>query len=94
MTFTEPAADLEFLDRLRHLSTSGVSDALDKLGIAGQAFGIAPMDRSFRIVGRARTLRYGPVGQDRGTVGDYIDDLGTDDVVVLDNQGRWMHGLG
>jgi regulator of RNase E activity RraA len=65
-----------------------VSDALDRLGIAGQALGIASLDRSFRLVGRAWTLRYGPVGQDRGTVGDYIDDLGPGDVVVLDNQGR------
>src|SRR5687767_3068837 len=76
------------LTRLRALSTSGVSDALDKLGIPGQALGIAPLDRSFRLAGRAWTLRYGPVGQDRGTVGDYIDDLGPDDVVVLDNQSR------
>jgi 4-hydroxy-4-methyl-2-oxoglutarate aldolase len=76
------------LARLRELSTSGVSDALDRLGIAGQALGLAPLDRSFRLVGRAWTLRYGPVGQDRGSVGDYIDDLGPDDVVVLDNQGR------
>ncbi|MEN3265212.1 RraA family protein [Pseudonocardia sp.] len=74
--------------RLGALSTSAVSDALDRLGIAGQALGIAPLDRSFRLVGRAWTLRYGPVGQDRGTVGDYIDDLGPGDVVVLDNQGR------
>ncbi len=74
--------------RLAALSTSGVSDALDRLGIAGQALGIAPLDRSFRLAGRAWTLRYGPVGQDRGTVGDYIDDLGPGDVVVLDNQGR------
>jgi regulator of RNase E activity RraA len=70
------------------LSCSAVSDALDRLGIAGQALGIAPLDRSFRLVGRAWTLRYGPVGQDRGSVGDYIDDLGPGDVVVLDNQGR------
>ena len=70
------------------LSTPTVSDALDRLGIAGQALGIAPLDRSFRLVGRAWTLRYGPVGQDRGTVGDYVDDLGPGDVVVLDNQGR------
>jgi 4-hydroxy-4-methyl-2-oxoglutarate aldolase len=70
------------------LSTPTVSDSLDRLGIAGQALGIAPLDRSFRLVGRAWTLRYGPVGQDRGTVGDYIDDLGPGDVVVLDNQGR------
>jgi 4-hydroxy-4-methyl-2-oxoglutarate aldolase len=74
--------------RLAGLSTSGVSDALDKLGLVGQALGIAPLDRSFRLVGRAWTLRYGPVGEDRGTVGDYIDDLGPDDVVVLDNQSR------
>lgn len=82
------ATDDDLVSRLRTLSTSGVSDALDRLGIPGQALGIAPLDRSFRIAGRAWTLRYGPVGQDRGTVGDYIDDLGPDDVVVLDNQGR------
>lgn len=74
--------------RLAALSTSAVSDALDRLGIPGQALGIAPLDRAFRLAGRAWTVRYGPVGQDRGTVGDYIDDLGPDDVVVLDNQGR------
>lgn len=84
MTHTEP----DVLDRVRALSTSGLSDALDRLGIPGQALGIAPLDRRFRLAGHAWTLRYGPVGQDRGTVGDYIDDLGPGDVVVLDNQGR------
>lgn len=92
MTSTDAPATSRGIDtavaRLRGLSTSGVSDALDRLGIPGQALGIAPLDRSFRVAGRAWTLRYGPVGQDRGTVGDYIDDLGSDDVVVLDNQGR------
>jgi regulator of RNase E activity RraA len=83
-----PTAEPDRLTRLGKLSTSAVSDALDRLGIAGQALGIAPLDRSFRLVGRAWTLRYGPVGQDRGTVGDYIDELGPGDVVVLDNQGR------
>jgi regulator of RNase E activity RraA len=83
-----PTAEPDRLARLGKLSTSAVSDALDRLGIAGQALGIAPLDRSFRLVGRAWTLRYGPVGQDRGTVGDYIDELGPGDVVVLDNQGR------
>ena len=46
------------------------------------------LDRSFRLVGRAWTLRYGTVGEDPGSVGDYIDDLGPGQVVVLDNQGR------
>ena len=76
------------LSALAALSTSALSDALDRLGINGQALGIAPLDRSFRLVGRAWTARYGPVGLDRGTVGDYIDDLGPGDVVVLDNLGR------
>lgn len=78
----------ELRNALARLSTSGVSDALDRLGIPGQCLGIMPLDHGFRLVGHAWTLRYGPVGQDAGSVGDYIDDLGPDDVVVLDNQGR------
>lgn len=70
------------------LSCTDVSDAMDRLGIAGQCLGIMPLDRSFRLAGRAWTLRYGPVGLDAGSVGDYIDELGPDQVVVLDNQGR------
>lgn len=76
------------LERFTQLSATDVSDAMDRLGIAGQCFGIMPLSRSFRLVGRAWTLRYGPVGQEAGTVGDYIDDLGPADVVVLDNKGR------
>lgn len=81
-------SDDDLLERLRPLSASGVSDAFDRLDISGQALGIAPLDHSFRLARRAWTLRYGPVGLDRGTVGGYIDDLGPGDVVVLDNQGR------
>jgi 4-hydroxy-4-methyl-2-oxoglutarate aldolase len=76
-----------YITRLRALSTTDVSDAMDRLGIAGQCFGIMPLSRSFRLIGRAWTLRYGPIGEGPGTVGDYIDDLGSGDVVVLDNQG-------
>jgi regulator of RNase E activity RraA len=78
----------ELMDTLAALSTSAVSDAMDRLGIPGQCLAIMPLDHDFRLVGRAWTLRYGPVGRDVGTVGDYIDDLGPGDVVVLDNQGR------
>lgn len=73
---------------LAELSCTDVSDAMDRLRIAGQLLGIMPLDRTFRLVGRAWTLRYGPVGLDRGSVGDYIDDLGPGQVVVLDNQSR------
>lgn len=73
---------------LKGLDTSHVSDAMDRLGIAGQCLGIMPLDRSFRLAGPAFTVRYVPVGTDPGSVGDYIDDLAPGTVVVLDNAGR------
>ncbi|QKZ16048.1 RraA family protein [Streptomyces chartreusis] len=73
---------------LQDLGTSHVSDAMDRLGIAGQCLGIMPLDRSFHLAGPAFTVRYVPVGTDPGSVGDYIDDLDPGTVVVLDNAGR------
>jgi 4-hydroxy-4-methyl-2-oxoglutarate aldolase len=78
-------------DRTTELAALGcteLSDALDRLGIPGQCAGIMPLDRSFRLCGRAWTLRYGSVGEEPGSVGDYIDDLGPGQVVALDNRGR------
>lgn len=72
----------------RKLSTATVSDALDRLSLNGQAFGLAPLDRRFRLCGRAFTVKYAPVGAVKGTVGDYIDDVAPGSVVVLDNDGR------
>jgi regulator of RNase E activity RraA len=77
------------VEGLRELPTATISDALDRLGIAGQCFGIAPLDPRFRLCGRAFTLRYRPTGLvDRGNVGDYIDDVPPGEIVVLDNAGR------
>src|SRR5260221_13041450 len=77
------------VDAFKKLPTAAISDALDRLAIPGQALGIAPLDVHFRLAGRAFTLRYRPTGAvERGTVGDYIDDVAPGDVVVLDNAGR------
>jgi len=76
------------LDQWRALSSARVSDALDRLGLAGQCFGIKPLDPGFRLVGHAFTVRYAPVGEARGTVGDYIDEVVSGQVMVLDNGGR------
>lgn len=73
---------------LARMDTTTVSDALDKLGIAGQCLGIKPLDPGFRLAGPAHTIRYVPCGTHGGTVGDYIDDLPDGTVVALDNQGR------
>ncbi len=61
---------------------------MDRLGIAGQALGIHPLDRGFRLVGRAFTVRTIPTTAKGGSVGDYIDDVPEGGVVVLDNGGR------
>ena len=74
--------------RAAKLETATLSDALDKLGIAGQCLGIKPLDHRFRLAGRAFTLAYAPVGNPLGTVGDFIDDVPEGHVVVIDNGGR------
>jgi 4-hydroxy-4-methyl-2-oxoglutarate aldolase len=87
VTTLVPGGDA-LLRGLADLDISQVSDALDRLGIAGQCAGIRPLDRGFRLAGRAYTIRYLPVGASRGTVGDYIDDVEPGQVPVLDNAGR------
>lgn len=78
----------DFVQALKNLSTADLSDAMDRLGIVCQCFGIMPLHRSFHLVGQAWTLRYGPIGAGGGSIGDYIDDVGPGQVVTLDNSGR------
>ena len=63
------------LSELKKLSATTVSDALDRLGIAGQCLGIKPLAPEFRLCGRAFTMRTVPVVGEPGSVGDYIDDV-------------------
>jgi regulator of RNase E activity RraA len=74
--------------RLIGLDTPALSDALDRLGIDGQALGILPLDRSFRFCGPAFTVRMLPRGLSGKSVGDYIDDVAAGQVVAIDNGGR------
>ncbi|HTL31115.1 MAG TPA: RraA family protein [Tepidisphaeraceae bacterium] len=76
------------VERAAKLDTTAISDAMDRLGIAGQCLGIKPLDPRFRVTGRAFTILYGPAGTPPGTVGDYIEDVPPGGVVVLDNGGR------
>jgi 4-hydroxy-4-methyl-2-oxoglutarate aldolase len=76
------------VERASKLDTSNISDALDRLGIAGQCLGIKPRDPRFRLTGRAVTLLYGPAGKPAGTVGEFIDDVPPGYVIAIDNGGR------
>jgi regulator of RNase E activity RraA len=76
------------LTQLLAAGTATVSDALDRLGLKGSAYGITPLANGQRMAGPAYTVRYVPAGDPKGTVGDYIDDIAPGSVAVLDNQGR------
>ncbi|PHH91868.1 hypothetical protein CDD83_9962 [Cordyceps sp. RAO-2017] len=81
--------DQELVALFADVDTAAVSDALDKLGMAGQALGIMPLENYQQVtVGPAFTVRYVPAGQPAGSVGNFIDDVGPGDVVVIDNRGR------
>jgi regulator of RNase E activity RraA len=83
------AEDRELVALFAGLDTPGVSDALDKLGLHGQAPGIMPLsDYTEVVVGPAFTVRYVPASVPPGTVGDFLDDVAEGDVIVIDNDGR------
>ncbi|MEN0137755.1 MAG: RraA family protein [Rhodococcus sp. (in: high G+C Gram-positive bacteria)] len=78
-------------DNLRRpaaVPTASVSDALDALGHRGSLHGIGPLATGVRVAGRAYTVRYEPVTDEPGTVGDFLDDVEPGSVIVIDNQGR------
>jgi len=87
--FTRENETQELVKLFEGLDTAGVSDALDKTGIHGQALGIMPLrDYSEVIVGPAFTVKYVSAATPAGTVGDYIDNVKPGDVLVIDNNGR------
>lgn len=78
----------KIIERYKKLDTTCVSDAMDKLGIAGGLLGIKSVHPGKRICGTAYTVHYIPCGQIKGTVGDFLDDVEPGQVVVIDNSGR------
>jgi regulator of RNase E activity RraA len=88
-TARDPSADAAFVARALALETAAISDALDRNGIAGQCYRIAPCDRKFRMAGHAYTVQYRPAGHgESGHVGDFIDDVEPGSVIAIDNRGR------
>ena len=75
------------VERLAGLPTATVSDALDALGLPGSLFGIG-RTTGRAITGRAFTVRYEPVDDGGGTVGDFLDEVTPGSVIIIDNAGR------
>jgi regulator of RNase E activity RraA len=83
------AEDKELVSLFEGLDTPGVSDAMDKLGLHGQALGIMPLANYTKaVIGPAFTVKYVPASNPPGTVGDFLDNVTAGDVVVIDNDGR------
>ena len=82
--------DKKIFEAFKKLDTPCVSDAMDRLGIVGGLLGIAPVAKGTGkvICGPAFTVKYIPVGQVKGNVGDFLDDVPAGYVVVIDNAGR------
>jgi regulator of RNase E activity RraA len=75
------------IERLGRLPTATVSDALDAFGLPGSLLGIGRTTGQ-AITGRAFTVRYEPVDDEGGTVGDFLDEVAPGNVIIIDNAGR------
>ncbi len=78
----------DIINKFKGLDATCVSDALDRLGISGGCHGISPIVAGAKAVGPAFTVSYVPCGVEKGTVGDFLDDVEPGQIVVLDNAGR------
>lgn len=78
----------QLMERIAALPTAALSDALDALELRGSLHGIEPLTSTAKAAGRAFTVAYEPVGSERGSIGDFLDDVPAGGVVVIDNFGR------
>jgi len=78
----------EFVERLKGLDCCAVSDALDKLGLAGAVTGIAQLSASRRIAGRILTVKLGvgepPAGKPRHVSTTAIEAAQPGDIIVVE----------
>jgi len=82
-----------FVQDFAALPPTAVSDALDRLGIHGHCSGILAIDARSQVCGRAFTVRFLPCGPVDGRtpnvdLDNYLDDIPTGYVAVLDNRGH------
>ena len=81
--------DDQYRSRFLKLSTTNLSDAMDKVGVRGAVIGIRPMYDCPRIVGRAVTIKITAAGMMKskhhlGVLA--IDSSEEGDIIVIDNR--------
>ena len=78
------------IDAYKKLNTSAISDALDSLSIKERVVGFKPRSTNNKLVGFAYTVKYAPFevpAKEFQNAGNYIDNVGEDEVIVIDNNG-------
>ena len=76
------------VEEFKKLDSTCVSDALDRLGVPCAMLGIKEINIGSKVCGEAFTVHYVPCGVNKGTVGDFLDDVEPGQVIVIDNSGR------
>ncbi len=82
--------DRNFRKRLEKLSTTNLSDALDKIGMRGAVIGIRPLFGMPKVIGRAATIKITAAGMMKSKRHLGIDAIATaapGDVIAIDNRG-------
>lgn len=76
------------IHELQTLGTATVSDALDCLGINGGCIGLQTVVPGLRCAGSAFTVCFSRTGEGPALAANYMNDVPSGSVVVLDNLGR------
>ena len=82
--------DEEYRKRLERLSTTNLSDALDKVGIRGAIIGIRPVFGMPKVVGRAVTIKITAAGMSQAKHHLGVEAIASSeegDIIAIDNRG-------
>jgi 4-hydroxy-4-methyl-2-oxoglutarate aldolase len=82
--------DEKYRHRLMKVSTTNLSDALDKVGLRGAVIGILPLFGKPKVVGRAVTIKITAAGVEKSKSHLGVDAIASahkGDVIVIDNRG-------
>lgn len=79
------------IETLACFNSSVISDALDALHIEGALLGIKPLASGYKLIGPVYTVKYKPYEHkpdDFKGAGNYIENVASDEVILIDNDGR------
>lgn len=82
--------DRKYRKRLEKLSTTNLSDALDKIGIRGAVIGIRPLFGMLKVAGRAVTIKITAAGMTKSKHHLGIEAIASSqkgDIIAIDNSG-------